>query len=435
MQRLWMGTFAAVLLALACVACSEEEASQLLTAAPTLLAPTPSATVGPPVVIEARVRAVSPLTNMIAVHPVRGFKFVVIDAATALVGPDEFPLTLDQVRVDDVLTVSGPPVGDGDTILATRIAVHPALAPRARGEAPASGDQVIVRFFQQVDRGDAESALRSLSPAALALRPLEAWRVGLRAVNEVRLLSVAQTNQATWTPNWQEYLVTARVVAKSGSLWPSGLHTWYIDLVRGSSGPWTILEVRAEPGLPVRMTRVEGVLRGVDASANVLTMQLASQELLTVTLAAQTKIVSADGFALKVRELEPGRVITVEGLSTTDGSLIPDRVTLALPPGLPTVQVKPATGHVGQTVHLLGRDWPSGTALKVYVTVPTATFRPEPIAEGVAQTDGTFDLALTIPEQWPDGKPVTERVLTIVVSTADFRAKARAEFTAIEDGS
>jgi hypothetical protein len=432
MQRLWMWTFAAVLLALACVACSEEEASQLLTVAPTLLAPTPSATVGPPVVIEARVRAVSSLTNMIAIHPVRGFKFIVIDAATTLVGPGETPLALDQVRVDDVLTVSGPPVGDGDTILATRIAVRPALAPRARGEAPEPGDQVIVRFFQRVDRGDVETALRALSPAALVLRPLEAWHAGLRAISEVRLLSVAQINQATWTPNWQEYLVTARVVARSGSLWPSGLHTWYIDLVRGSSGPWTILEVRTEPGLPVHVMRLEGVLRSVDTSANVLTMQLASQDLLTVTLAAQTKIVSADGFALKVGELEPGRVVTVEGLPTVNGGLIPDRVTLAPPPGLPTVAVEPATGRVGQTVHLLGRDWPPGIALKVYITVPTATFRPEPVAEGVAQADGAFDLALTIPDQWPDGKPVTERVLTIVVSTADFRAKARAEFAVVD---
>lgn len=426
-QRLWPLAFLIFFVWSGIAGCTEEEVSQLLTAVPTLMAPTPSATLGPPVVIDARVREASPLLSLIAIDGAQDFQYVVIDDRTEIVGPGGRPLGLRDIHSDDVITVSGPPVGDGHALLATRIVVRPALMLRSAGEAPEPAEMVISRFFQTVNDGDVSRALQLISPAARAQQGQDVWEARLRAVQEIRLLSVAQINQALWTPHWQEYLVTARVTAEPGE-WDPELNRRYVDVVRGTGGPWLILDIRREPGTPIQMVRLEGILAGLDQEQRTLTIQPQEGEPRTVSLSEHTQIVSADGWSLSLGELEPGVVLTVEGLPAAEGEILPDRVTVYGVPGRPTVRLEPAEGSTGQSVHIRGENWPAGVQLKVYVTVPTATFQPKPIAEGTTEANGRFDIAVTIPTRWPDHSLVTEKVLDVVVTTSDYTTRARAQF-------
>jgi hypothetical protein len=432
-RSLWLLLAFAILFLLAS-ACTEEDANLLLTAVPTMVAPTPSAPIGPPVIIDARVREASSLLNMIAIQSVQGFKFVMIDAATTIVAPGERLITLADLHPNDIITVSGPPIATGHTILATHIAMRPALLTSVNDEAPEPGDKVIARFFQMIKAGNVTRAVQLVASASRAQQGQEAWVAQLRTVRKVQLLSVAQINQPLWTPNWQEYLVLARVTVDPGGQWQSGVNRWYVDLVRGSSGPWSILEIRGEPGLPVRMVRLEGQLVDVDLPQRILTVQPTDQAAAKIALAEHTLIVTEDGIVVPIGELQPGRAVEVEGLPTVGGAIVPDRITVGNPPGQPAVVIAPGEGATGQSVHLLGENWPANTPIRVYVTVPTATFQPEPVAEGTTGADGKFDLAVTIPERWPNDAPVVEKDLNIVVSTADFRARARAQFQVVAPG-
>ncbi len=429
-----LSVFLIALALLGANSCTEKEVSQLLTAVPTLMAPTPSATLGPPVVIDARVREAAPLLSLIAIDGAQDFQYVVVDDRTEIVGPGGRLLGLRDIHPDDVITVSGPPVGDGHALLATRIAVRPAYMPRPGGEAPEPAEMVISRFFQAVNDGDVSRALQLISPAARAQQGQDVWETRLRAIREIQLLSVAQINQATWTPSWQEYLVTARVTAEPGE-WDLGLNQRYVDVVCGTGGPWLILDVRREPGIPIQIVRLEGMLTGLDQEQRTLTIQPQEGEPRTVSLSEHTQIVSADGWSLSLGELEPGVMLAVEGLPVAEGGILPDRVTVYGVPGRPTVRLEPAEGSIGQSVHIQGENWPAGAQLKVYVTVPTATFQPKPIAEGAVEADGRFDMAVTIPTRWPDDSPVTEEILDVVVTTSDYTTRARTQFKVVAHGS
>ncbi len=434
-QNRWLWLLLPLTLLLLSAACTPEEVDQLLTAVPTLAAPTPSATLGPPVIIDARVRDVSTLMRIITIRPSQGFERVVVGRETTIVGLGGHPLDLAQIRPDDIITVFGPPIGDGRALLATRIAVRPARVARTSGEPPEAAEVVISRFFRKVNAGNLNEALRLISPAARAQYGQEAWEARLRTIQRIQLLSIARINQMAWTPSWQEYLVTARVTAAPDSEWDTGLNQRYVDVVRGSSGPWLILDIRKTPGLPIHMVRVEATLIRVDLQQRVLTVQPKDQSPLAVALSEQTQVVTTDGWSLGLDELKPGMQLVIEGLPIGSDNMLPDRVTVIGVPGQPTIRLEPSEGAVGQEIHIIGSNWPSEAELKIYVTVPTATFQPKPIAGGTVNADGSFDVTLTIPRRWPDGALVTEKVLNIVVTTADFRAKAKAQFHVTAGGS
>ena len=426
----WLLPSLVLLVWLSAIGCTEEEVSQLLTAVPTLMAPTPSATLGPPIVIDARVREVAPLLSLIAIDGAQDFQYIVIDNETEIVGPGGRPLGLRDIHPNDVVTVSGPPVGDGHALLATRIVVRPAFMLRLSGEAPEPAELVIARFFQAIDAGDVHRALQLVSPAARAREGQDVWEARLHTVQEIQLLSVAQINQAAWTPNWQEYLITARVTAELGE-WDPGLNQRYVDVVRGSSGPWLILDIRREPGKPFQIVHLEGTLASLDQSQRALTIQPKEGEPYMVSLSEPTQIVSSDGWALSLSELKLGMLVTVEGLPTDGGGVLPDRVIVYGVPEQPTIRLEPSEGNIGQSVHIKGENWPAGAQLKVYVTVPTATFQPKPIAEGTVEANGQFDVVLTVPTHWPNEMPIIEKILDIVVTTSDYTTRARAQFKVV----
>lgn len=428
MRRQWKLLWILIFWVLWGAACEPEDVSELLTAVPTLTAPTPSATLGPPIIIDARVRSISTVVGMISIYPSQGFDRVVVGPDTTIVGLGGHPLGLAQIHPNDIITVYGPPVGDGRALQAMRIAVRPAYISQAQSGASEPAEKVITRFFQAVDAGRLNLALRLLAPVARIQQGEDAWKARLRAIQEIRLLSVARVNQAAWTPHWQEYLVTMRVKAEPGGDWEPGVSRRYVDVIRSTGGPWLILDVRREPGVPVQRTRLEGVLIRVDTQRRVLTVQPRGQSPVEVALTEHTQVVADDGWSVWLDELEPGMVLTVEGLPAGDGGILPDRVTVFGVPGQPMIALEPSEGAVGQTVRVKGRNWPPGAELKIYVTVPTATFQPKPIAGGVVEPDGHFDVPLSIPTRWPDGVPVTEKVLDVVVTTADFTAKARTQF-------
>lgn len=431
-MRRWLWLWLAMTLWLALSACTPEDVSELMTAVPTLMAPTPSATVGPPIVIDARVVSVSAPLNFLTVYSPQGIDEILVDEGTTIVDVGGHPMTLEQIQRDDVLTAEGPPVGDGTALLARRIAVRPGYMVGVEEDLSLPAERAIERFFHFVSLGAVDRAIQIVSPSARARDGLEAWRDLLSGVKSVRLLSIAQMQSDLWTEHWREYLVIARVETRDGHPWGSGARQWYVDVLRSTDGPWLVLSISDHPGVAPQFRRVEGTLTAVDPANGALTVDV-GQEAIVVRLTEHTQIVSSGGWAMDLRELPLQATIAVDGLVAQDGTLMPDRVRVLRTPGQPTISLDPAAGPVGQAIRIVGENWPGDKDVLVFVTVPTARFQPQPLATGRSDAEGKLELTFTLPAEWPDGTPITEPVLTVVVSAADFTAKARAEYR-VESG-
>jgi len=93
------------------------------------------------------------------------------------------------------------------------------------------------------------------------------------------------------------------------------------------------------------------------------------------------------------------------------------------------ILLEPAEGGPDTPVAVMGSGFPAGIELLVHLGMPEMDFGPE--AYGAVSTDeaGDFNITFALPGQWPDGTPIIEEQLVIVVATQDRSILATAPFT------
>lgn len=100
---------------------------------------------------------------------------------------------------------------------------------------------------------------------------------------------------------------------------------------------------------------------------------------------------------------------------------------------VPVAAINPATGGAGTVVIITGSGFPANTLVNLHlgalVSALAAAETPTVYASTTTDNVGAYQLTFTLPATWPDGTPLTNGRLVLLVATADFSAQASALFT------
>ncbi len=94
----------------------------------------------------------------------------------------------------------------------------------------------------------------------------------------------------------------------------------------------------------------------------------------------------------------------------------------------PVIVLNPQMGGVNTEVVVNGEHFPAGMAVMLRLGPPEVGATPFSYASGTADSNGRFNLTFAVPESWPDGRPITEANLTVIVLNEDGSIKATAPF-------
>ncbi len=98
-------------------------------------------------------------------------------------------------------------------------------------------------------------------------------------------------------------------------------------------------------------------------------------------------------------------------------------------PDQPTATIEPASGRAGLEVRVRGSGFPANTPLVVRLGRPGVGAGERVYASGVTNGQGAIDLTFIMPATWPDGRPITESSLVILLASEDEAVRALADFS------
>ncbi|HXF61630.1 MAG TPA: PA14 domain-containing protein, partial [Caldilineaceae bacterium] len=135
-------------------------------------------------------------------------------------------------------------------------------------------------------------------------------------------------------------------------------------------------------------------------------------------------------------ELDGQERVKVEYYERTGGALIEvwwERIEDDEPRENPFVNVRPSEGGPGTTVVVEGGGFPANTTVNLYLGGLVGAAALDATQAQVYDTtktdgDGEFAMSFAVPAAWPDGTPLEEGTLVVVVATADFSVEASATF-------
>jgi hypothetical protein len=99
-----------------------------------------------------------------------------------------------------------------------------------------------------------------------------------------------------------------------------------------------------------------------------------------------------------------------------------------LAPAEPTIILSPTSGGPGTWVLVTGSGFPATTPVAVRLGPPDVGATPQTYGEGMSDASGDLSVAFKMPGQWPDGSPVNENEILVVVLNEDGSVKAVAPF-------
>jgi hypothetical protein len=104
----------------------------------------------------------------------------------------------------------------------------------------------------------------------------------------------------------------------------------------------------------------------------------------------------------------------------------------------PSINLSPSAGTAGTPITVSGGGFPDDTPVSVYLGVFGAQIGPnnaQRYASTVTDDDGDYRLVFTLPATWPNGSPVTESRLIVLVATDDFSVQTGAVLDYTPTGS
>jgi hypothetical protein len=94
----------------------------------------------------------------------------------------------------------------------------------------------------------------------------------------------------------------------------------------------------------------------------------------------------------------------------------------------PVIILYPNEGGAGTQVTLTGAGFPANMNLEVHIGIPNAGFGEQAYAKTTSDTKGNVSLNFSMPGQWPDGAPIHDSKLIVVLSNPDGSVKGLAPF-------
>ena len=107
------------------------------------------------------------------------------------------------------------------------------------------------------------------------------------------------------------------------------------------------------------------------------------------------------------------------------------------PSNSPYARVQPAAGSAGTQVTIEGGGFPANTQLNLYLSGLVtgrsgAAAAPNSYATATTDGAGNYRMTLAMPATWPNGRPIQNGRLALLVATADFSVRASASFDYVE---
>jgi hypothetical protein len=97
--------------------------------------------------------------------------------------------------------------------------------------------------------------------------------------------------------------------------------------------------------------------------------------------------------------------------------------------GLPMISIAPPSGAAGTSVVVHGTGFPESTEVVIRMGIPGSGAMAQVYARTSSDNAGIVTVSFAIPAAWPDGKPIVEKHVVIVATTADGNSRALAEFS------
>lgn len=124
-------------------------------------------------------------------------------------------------------------------------------------------------------------------------------------------------------------------------------------------------------------------------------------------------------------------VPTATATATATTPITPTATATATP--VPVATISPTTGGAGTEVTVTGGGFPANTTVNVHLGALVAARAEAPTPTVYATTttnaNGAYSVTFTMPAEWPDGSPITDGELVVLVATEGFSAQASALFT------
>lgn len=119
--------------------------------------------------------------------------------------------------------------------------------------------------------------------------------------------------------------------------------------------------------------------------------------------------------------------------TATATTIAPTATPTATATSVPVATLNPTTGEAGSQVTITGSGFPANTTVNVHLgalaSAAAAGATPTVYATTTTDANGAYQVTFAIPDQWPDGSPLTDGRIIVLVATADFSAQASAGFT------
>ncbi len=133
--------------------------------------------------------------------------------------------------------------------------------------------------------------------------------------------------------------------------------------------------------------------------------------------------------------IEPGELIVLAAtndFAVTANALFTFRAPRPTTSPNPFAEVEPSSGGPGTAVTVVGGGFPANTIINVHLAgvVRTAqTDDPFRYASGRTDANGNYRIGFTMPSAWPDGDPIEQGDLVVLVATDGFTVSASDSFS------
>lgn len=97
--------------------------------------------------------------------------------------------------------------------------------------------------------------------------------------------------------------------------------------------------------------------------------------------------------------------------------------------GTPSITTNPVSGGPNTPVVVIGEGFPAKVEVNVRLGPPSVGATPQSYGQAVTDAQGEFTLTFVMPGHWPDGTPITQFDVLVVVLNEDGSAKATAPFS------
>jgi hypothetical protein len=97
-------------------------------------------------------------------------------------------------------------------------------------------------------------------------------------------------------------------------------------------------------------------------------------------------------------------------------------------PAPPAIHINPDTVSVNTQVTVMGEGFPAETRVRVYLGAANLGDTTQSYGEAATDAEGRLAFVFPMPDRWPNGAPIAEKALVLIVANDDYSLRVTAPF-------